>query len=153
MKPTTFKGQTTVLAKPPGMTDEECGELAILQLDDTCISCWTMNWRERLKALFTGRIWLGVLSGRTQPPVYCAVDRPFTTAQMDAIQQRELQELEFTNYLLKKYGEDAKAKMLRLNSAGIGQTDLRRNFTIEKRDLANAKNFGIAYLMGLKLCA
>ena len=77
MNPIEFEGQTKVLAKPPGMTDEECSPLAILNLDDTCISCWKMSWRERFKAFFTGKIWLGVMSGRTQPPVYCAVDKPF----------------------------------------------------------------------------
>jgi hypothetical protein len=78
MKPIEFEGQTKVLQRPSGMTEEECGSLAILNLDNTCISCWKMTWRERIKALFTGKIWLGVLSGQTQPPVYCAVDRPFT---------------------------------------------------------------------------
>lgn len=77
MKPIEFKGQTIVLQKPANMTDEECSPLAILQLDNTCISCWKMTWRERIKALFTGVVWLGVLSGRTQPPVYVTIDRPF----------------------------------------------------------------------------
>jgi hypothetical protein len=77
MKPIEFLGQTKVLRRPPNMTDEECGSLAILNLDGTCISCWKMSWRERFKAFLTGKIWLGVHSGITQPPVYCAVDKPF----------------------------------------------------------------------------
>jgi len=77
MKPIEFEGQTIVLSKPPSMTDEECGSLAILQLDGTCISCWKMSWRERLKAFFTGVMWIGVYSGKTQPPIYVAIDRPF----------------------------------------------------------------------------
>lgn len=77
MKPIEFEGQTIVLQRPPGMTEAECGSLAILRLDGTCISCWKMGWKERLKALFTGKIWLGVLSGHTQPAVYVAIDQPF----------------------------------------------------------------------------
>lgn len=35
-----------------------------------CVSCWKLNWKERLSALFFGTIWLGILSGATQPPVW-----------------------------------------------------------------------------------
>jgi len=77
MKPVQFKGQSTVLRKPADMSDEECAPLPILRLGGSCISCWEMDWRERVKALFTGRIWVGVLSGLTQPPIYTAVDQPF----------------------------------------------------------------------------
>jgi hypothetical protein len=77
MKPTPFKGQSKVLKRPEVMTEEECAPLPILNLGDTCISCWQMSWRERLKALLTGKIWLGILSGQTQPPCYVAVDQPF----------------------------------------------------------------------------
>ena len=77
MKPIQFTGQTIVLQKPSNMTDEECSPLAILQANDTCISCWQMTLRERIKVLFTGVIWLGVLSGKTQPPVFVEVNRPF----------------------------------------------------------------------------
>ena len=40
------------------------------------ISCWKLSFKERLKALFTGRIWLYVLGG-DQPPVYITSDWPF----------------------------------------------------------------------------
>ena len=82
MTPIEFKGQTLVLRKPAGMSDEECSPLPIARLDDTCVSCWRMSWRERLKVLWTGRVWLGVLSGQTQPPVYVTVERPFKTVQV-----------------------------------------------------------------------
>lgn len=84
MKPIEFEGQTKVLTAPAGMTEEQCGRLAILNLDNTCISCWQMSWRERIKALFTGKVWLVVLSGLTQPPVYVAIDRPFKIQKQTA---------------------------------------------------------------------
>lgn len=78
MKPTQFPQQTIVLKKPPGMTDEECGSLAIHNTErGECISCWTATWRERLRFLITGKVWLWVVSGRTQPPVYIGVESPF----------------------------------------------------------------------------
>lgn len=72
MKPKHFKESNVELRKPSNMTDEECGSLHIFQDENTntCISLWTVPFWERLKFLFHGHIWLGVLSGHTQPPVW-----------------------------------------------------------------------------------
>lgn len=70
MKPAQFQEQTKVLAKPPGMTDEECGELAVHCDGQICTSLWVPSWRERISILFFGRVWLRVWMGQTQPPVY-----------------------------------------------------------------------------------
>ena len=71
MKPTEFKEQHIVLQKPKSMTDEECGTLAIHKTEKgECISKWKAPFWERVKFLFHGTIWLGVVSGKTQPPVW-----------------------------------------------------------------------------------
>lgn len=72
MKPKYFKEHTAELKKPESMTDEECSSLFVHQdkENQTCISLWTVPFWERLKFLFHGNIWLGVLSGTTQPPVW-----------------------------------------------------------------------------------
>lgn len=71
MKPSKFKESTISLEKPESMTDNECGSLSIYQAQDgTCISLWKASFWSRIKFLFHGRIWLGVLSGNTQPPVW-----------------------------------------------------------------------------------
>jgi hypothetical protein len=71
MKPIKFKEATIEIKKPSSMTDEECSSLHIYQnTDGTCISCWTVSFWERMKFLFHGKIWLGILSGKTQPPVW-----------------------------------------------------------------------------------
>jgi len=85
MKPIEFEGQTVILQKPSNMTDEECSPLPILRLDGTCISCWRMTWKERLKALFTGCVWMGILSGHTQPPCYVAIDKPFKVVKPEEV--------------------------------------------------------------------
>ncbi len=69
MEPMKFDESNKDLLKPQGMTDEECGSLPVWTNGKECISCWKMNWRERLSALCFGKIWLSVLSGQTQPPV------------------------------------------------------------------------------------
>lgn len=40
-----------------------------------CISCWKLSWKQRLKALLFGKVWLSVLSGGTQPPVWLDCDK------------------------------------------------------------------------------
>jgi len=70
MEPIKFQQANKELLKPLGMTDEECGSLPIYTDGKRCISLWKMTWRERLSALFFGKIWLSVHSGQTQPPVW-----------------------------------------------------------------------------------
>lgn len=42
------------------------------------IACWQMTWRERLKVLFTGRIWCRLMNfGGPLTPSLLEVDSPF----------------------------------------------------------------------------
>ncbi len=71
MKPKKFKEATIELKKPASMSDDECGNLFIHQSKGgTCVSLWSTSFWERLKFLFHGKLWLGVLSGKSQPPVW-----------------------------------------------------------------------------------
>ena len=70
MKPVYFKEADIELKKPKNMTDEECSSLWVLRHDETCISLWTATIYERIKFLFHGHVWIGVLSGTTQPPIW-----------------------------------------------------------------------------------
>lgn len=72
MKPIKFEQANKNLLKPESMTDEECSSLWVYNDGRECISCWRLTWKERIKALLFGRVWLSVLSGRTQPPVWLA---------------------------------------------------------------------------------
>ena len=70
MKPIKFERANKNLLKPANMTDEECSSLWVYTDGNQCVSCWKMTWKQRIKALLYGRIWLSVLSGETQPPVW-----------------------------------------------------------------------------------
>ena len=71
MKPIHFKEATIELKKPSSMSDEECGSLWVYRSETgECISLWTVPLWQRIKFLFHGKLWLGVLSGNTQPPVW-----------------------------------------------------------------------------------
>lgn len=77
MKPINFKQQNIYLTKPVNMTEAECGNLPSYNDGTDTISLWNGNFKERLKFLFTGQIWMGVHSGKTQPPVYLTLESPF----------------------------------------------------------------------------
>lgn len=79
MKPIKFKEATKNLLKPENMTDEECSSLWVYNDGQECVSCWRLTWKERIKALLFGKVWLGVLSGFTQPPVWMVCDKTVFT--------------------------------------------------------------------------
>lgn len=75
MTPIKFKEANRNLSKPPNMTDAECSSLWVYSDGIQCISCWKMSWKQRIKALLFGKVWLSVLSGSTQPPVWIDCDK------------------------------------------------------------------------------
>lgn len=151
MKPIKFKNHSRVLEKPKSMTDEQCESLPILQLNDTNISCWAAGWRERLRILLTGKVWLGVLSGASQPPVYLSASQPFSDEEAVHVNLVAARKQEFVSFMVNKYGVAANRKARDLDLAGIKCDDLRRTFIVDEDDLAEAKRFGMAYMMGLKM--
>lgn len=70
MKPIKFDEANKNLLKPQNMTDEDCSSLWVYTDGQQCISCWKMSFKQRLSALIHGKVWLSVLSGYTQPPVW-----------------------------------------------------------------------------------
>lgn len=88
MTPINFREANKLLNKPTGMTDEECSLLPVFSDGEQCISCWKMTRKQRISALLHGKVWLSVLSGGTQPPVWldCAKTvfrEPDETAHID----------------------------------------------------------------------
>lgn len=70
MKPIKFREANKNLLRLKSVTDEECSSLWVYTDGQQCISCWKMGFKQRLSALFFGIVWLSVLSGQTQPPVW-----------------------------------------------------------------------------------
>lgn len=79
MKPTTFPGHNIVFAKD----QPEYQPLPALRLPDGSVtSCWALSWRERLKLLFTGRLWFTQLTfGALLQPQLPQTDRPSHVAE------------------------------------------------------------------------
>ena len=81
MKPVKFKEANKCLSKPSYMTNAECGELWVMNDGRQSISLWKMSIKERIKLLFHGNIWLCIMSGHSQPPVWVdCVKTVFSTA-------------------------------------------------------------------------
>lgn len=74
MRPIEHRFTSMTLNAPPGQEDEVL-PLHVYTDGEQCISCWQMSWQERLSALLFGRVWLSVLSGQTQPPVWLMATR------------------------------------------------------------------------------
>lgn len=77
MKPLKFQQSHKELQKPLGMTDEECSSLPVWSDGTQCVSCWKPSFIERVKIAFGGNVWLGVMSGEAQPPVFLSGEEVF----------------------------------------------------------------------------
>lgn len=77
LKPINFKLANRKLYAP----SEEgcCSKIPLPVWTDgvQCISCWKCSFLDRLRILFTGRVWASIMSGSTQPPMWIAADYPF----------------------------------------------------------------------------
>ena len=75
MKPIEFAEQTTIIAKdqPPYLPLP-----AHLTENGQMVTCWHLSIRERLKVLWTGRMWFSALTfNQPVQPVSLSVDYPF----------------------------------------------------------------------------
>ena len=73
MKPLAFKESNKNLLPPSGMSN--CDGLPVYTDGSQCISCWKMTFLQRISALVFGRVWVSVLSGQTQPPIWLSCEK------------------------------------------------------------------------------
>lgn len=77
MKPVAFPEQTVVLA-PDQKGYDPLPVHATPAPELIMVSCWRLGWRERLKLLLTGRLWLMQRTlGHPLQPSLITADRPF----------------------------------------------------------------------------
>lgn len=69
MKPIKFKEANAMLE------GSGCGDLPVFRDGTQVISCWKMSFGERIRALFSGLIWMGIRHESTQPPAWLKVER------------------------------------------------------------------------------
>lgn len=78
-RPIKFPQVNFTYTKPAEMTKEECGDLPCFRSENRTISCWEFSWRDRLRFLWTGKMWLMLISSG-HPPVCLTPDDLFTKA-------------------------------------------------------------------------
>lgn len=54
-----------------------CENLHVFNDGEKSISLWKASLKDRIKILFTGKIWLWVFAGHTAPPVCVDANYPF----------------------------------------------------------------------------
>lgn len=75
MKPINFPEQNMVIAENQ---DEYLSLPAFRSDDGTVVSCWKLSLLERLKVLFTGKMYLQILTfGGALQPQLPSIDSPF----------------------------------------------------------------------------
>ncbi len=77
MKPIKFKEANKIL-KPNPLCREKVQPLHVCQTEGFNVSVWKGNIIDRVKFLFTGNIWLSVISGKSQPPVCVSINKLLT---------------------------------------------------------------------------
>lgn len=79
-RPIKFPQANFTYTTPPEMTKEECGDLPCFRSENRTISCWEFSWRDRLRFLWTGKMWLLLISSG-HPPVCLTPDDLFPKPQ------------------------------------------------------------------------
>ncbi len=74
MIPTKFQESNSVLT---GGGDPNILDLHTYKDGEHIISCWTGTWRERLRFLVTGKMWVWIFAPKTQPPILLDTVHPF----------------------------------------------------------------------------
>lgn len=84
MKPINFKYSNKILtpsSKEYSTDVNSVSNLHIFTNGEQCVSCWKMSFIERIKAMIFGKVWIAILSGETQPPIFCTVEKEYLREQ------------------------------------------------------------------------
>lgn len=65
-----WHGANRTLGPPRGMDETQVSRLPIFSNGVTCVSCWQFSDEEIAEIARTKRVFVSILSGQTQPPVF-----------------------------------------------------------------------------------
>lgn len=155
MKLIEFPDQTVVIAKD----QPEYLPLPAFQFanDPTgrTVCCWQLTWRERLRLLLTGRLWHQIMTFR-QPlqPQWLGLDKPFNPGDVIAARAARINaevKSDFVKYLLKKYGERARARMKHFDALNYHPNDRRRSIELTAEDFRRCRELGVMFIEGARI--
>ncbi len=81
-RPINFDESNCTYKAPDGKSTITIKDLKVYKDSKQIISCWKFSLWDKIKLLFTGKLYLGVL-GYSQPPVWIHVDNPFVDKESD----------------------------------------------------------------------
>ncbi|TCR01095.1 hypothetical protein [Neorhizobium sp. JUb45] len=79
--PTKFDGSNLIMRAPAGA--ENVQDMHVFQTRHSCVSCWTVSGDELAEISATGKIFLSVLMGGQQPPVYVGSESTCRAVMVD----------------------------------------------------------------------
>lgn len=78
MKPLNFDAANIMFAENQPQYETLPARVCLIDEDGEVTTCWSLSWKERLKLLFTGRLWLSVLTfNNPLQPQRPSVECPF----------------------------------------------------------------------------
>jgi hypothetical protein len=80
-QPIDFEGSNLVMRAPEGA--ESVQDMHVYRTRHSCVSCWTVTAEELAEIATTGRIFLSVLAGGQQPPVYVGSESTCREVMLD----------------------------------------------------------------------
>lgn len=80
-QPINFEGSNLVMRAPEGA--ENVQDMYVFRSRHSCVSCWTLAPEEITEINQSGRIFLSVLAGGQQPPVYVGSERACREVMVD----------------------------------------------------------------------
>ena len=80
-QPIDFEGSNLVMRAPEGA--ENVQDMHVYRTRHSCVSCWTVTPDELAEITTTGRIFLSVLAGGQQPPLYVGSESTCREVMLD----------------------------------------------------------------------
>jgi hypothetical protein len=117
--------------------------------------CWQLTWRERIKLLFTGKIWHVVMTfHHALQPQLLRLEKPFTVedrlaADMEMKTSKKLRD--FRAEMSAKYGEAVRKKTAKMDALNYHPNDRRRCVRFEPDDFRRAQEFGLLFIEGVRI--
>lgn len=65
-----WPGANKSLGPPPGKDESQVRTLRVFSNGVECVSCWQLDEEELAEVVRTGKVFVSIFSGSSQPPVY-----------------------------------------------------------------------------------
>lgn len=82
-QPANWHGANKTLGPPRGKDETQVGSLPVFTNGVQCVSCWELSDEELAEVVRSKRVFLVVMYGQSQPPVYVGTEETARTVCAD----------------------------------------------------------------------